>query len=56
MQKLNTTKYIFVNKINCLLHNLKKTMFYKYHTPKLGILIPLLGVLLAACDSKPKRS
>lgn len=30
-------------------------MFYKYHTPKLGILIPLLGVLLAACDSKPKK-
>ncbi|WP_395765171.1 efflux RND transporter periplasmic adaptor subunit [Elizabethkingia anophelis] len=32
-------------------------MFYKYHTQKLGVLIPLLSVLLTACENKsPKGS
>ncbi len=30
-------------------------MFYKYHTYKLGIIIPLLSILFTACENKPKK-
>jgi membrane fusion protein (multidrug efflux system) len=31
-------------------------MFYKYTIQRLGVLIPLLGILLIACENKPEKS